>query len=338
MSNIPIQELKEILQSSNINFLLGAGVSVPYLPILGPIEKKLNEAATEEEKIPLYKEYFTGVMLPNMNIIRKDYSDGNLDATIDSYKKFFLELTSQLIKRKGSILNKQVNVFTTNIDVMMEVALEKLAIDYNDGFSGKFNPTFGLANFKKSIFQRSLHFDHRSEVPVFNIIKVHGSLSWKHDDSGEKIIFSSMLEHLNGCVPASTDEAFLAEYKKILVVNPEEAKHLESVLNIYYSELLRLYSSELEKENATLFVLGFSMGDVHIKEITLRAAKSNPTLRIFVGCSLNSKEQMETKMEITKHPNIQMLCPNVPGEKYTLKHFVDFLQNKPLTSEIVEQS
>jgi len=34
-----IQELLEIIQSSNINFLFGAGISTPFLPLLGDIEK-----------------------------------------------------------------------------------------------------------------------------------------------------------------------------------------------------------------------------------------------------------------------------------------------------------
>jgi len=87
---------------------------------------------------------------------------------------------------------------------------------------------------------------------------------------------------------------------------------------LYYSELLRLYSSELEKENAALFVVGFSMEDKHIKEITLRAAKSNPTLRIFICCSQASKIAMGAKMEIEQNPNIQIFTPDKPEEKFTL--------------------
>jgi hypothetical protein len=46
--------------------------------------------------------------------------------------------------------------------------------------------------------------------------------------------------------------------------------------------LLRIYSNELEKDNSVLFVMGFSFADQHIREITLRAANSNPTLLIYV--------------------------------------------------------
>jgi len=333
-----IQEISEVIQSSNINFLFGAGTSTPYFPLLGNIEKSLNEASTEEEREKQYKEYFTKVMLPNRNILEKDLSsDAGFNTIKSAYTDFFKALSAILVRRKSTILSKQANLFTTNIDIMMEKILEELSIEYNDGFSGKFSPTFGLANFKKAIYQRSLHFDHISEIPVLNIIKIHGSLTWMHNNAKDKIIFSDKLTHVADDLASKTGAQFLNEYRKILVVNPEEAKHLESVLNLYYSELLRLYSSELEKENATLFIVGFSMEDKHIREITLRAAKSNPTLRIFLCCSHKSKPAMEKKMEIEQHPNIQLYTPVSDSEKFTLAYFNEHILSKVNWKKVTEQ-
>lgn len=300
-----LQELSEVIQSSNINFLVGAGVSNPFLPPLGNIEQKLNEAKDDSERETQLKEYFSKVMLPNKGVIENSISSDKYKQTTQSYDDFFLSLSDVILRRKSTILSKQVNLFTTNIDVLMETTLERLLIEYNDGFSGKFNPTFSPANYKKSIYQRSLHYDHISEIPVFNIVKMHGSLTWL--ESGDKITFSHSLSHIDPELSKKTGEEFFNPYKKILVVNPEESKHLESVLNLYYYELLRMYSSELEKENATLFVLGFSMDDKHIKEITLRAAKANPTLRVFVCCSKKEKQQMFDKLEVLQHPNVSIL-------------------------------
>lgn len=324
-----IQELSEVLQSSNINFLLGAGASRPFFPLLDNIEQELNKAASEEEKEKHYKEYFKSVMLPNKRITIEDLTaDENYNQTKSAYVNFFKELSGVLIRRKTTILSKQANLFTTNIDIMMEKLMEELNIEYNDGFSGKFNPVFGLANFKKATYQRSLHFDHMSEIPVFNIIKIHGSLTWMHNTSKDKILFSGGLSHVDDHLESKSGAPFLEEYKKILVVNPEEAKHLESVLNVYYSELLRLYSSELEKENAMLFVLGFSMEDKHIREVTLRTAKSNPTLRIFICCSQKSKPKMESKMETNQNPNIQIFTPESDSDKFTLSYFNEHILAK----------
>lgn len=321
-----LQELSEVIQSSNINFLFGAGTSTPFLPLLGNIEKQLNEAKDETEREKQYKEYFSKVMLPNKKALDKSFSTDEYEQTKKNYDDFFLALSEVILQRKSTILSKQVNLFTTNIDVLMETSLERLLIEYNDGFSGKFNPTFSSAHFKKSIQQRSLHFDHISEIPVFNIIKIHGSVTWQLSDN--KITFAHSLNHIEESTTSKTGKDFLEPYKKILVVNPEESKHLESVLNLYYYELLRMYSSELEKENATLFIVGFSMDDKHIKEITLRAAKANPTLRIFVCCSQGSKGKMQTKLEVVQHPNIQILTPNTEEEKFTLDCFSKFILRK----------
>ena len=233
MDNKIIQEVSEVIQSSNVNFLFGAGTSRPFFPLLGNIEKELNKASSADEREKQFKEYFTKVMLPNKDIVTKDLS-GNADytATKSAYADFFKTLTSILVRRKSTILSKQANLFTTNIDIMMENILEELSIDYNDGFSGKFNPTFGLANFKKAIYQRSLHFEHISEIPVLNIIKIHGSLTWMHNKTNDKILFSDTLSHIESDLESKTGDPFLEGYKKILVVNPEEAKHLESVLNL----------------------------------------------------------------------------------------------------------
>ena len=324
-----IQELSEVVQSANLNFLFGAGTSVPFLPLLGSVEQKLNAAKGIAERELQYKVYLNNVMLPNKKIVKGELKgDTNYIKTCQVYQDFIKAVTDVLIRRKSTILSKQVNLFTTNIDIIMERCLEELSVEYNDGFSGRFEPNFSLANFKKSIHQRSLHFEHITEIPVINLIKMHGSLTWALDEASSKITFSRSLDHIDDTLASKTGEDFQKLYQKIQVVNPEESKHLESVLNLYYSELLRLYSSELEKENAALFVIGFSMEDKHIREITLRAAKSNPTLRVFICCSKNSESAMKGKMDADKHPNIHILATTGDSEKFTLEYFCDQIVRK----------
>ena len=338
MDDKTIQELSAVIQSSNINFLIGSGASTPFLPLLGNIEQLLNSETDSSARELIYKRYFSEVMLPNKKLIINDLSsDPNYKKTNKSYEDLFKTLAEILVRRKNTILSKQINVFTTNIDFLMEKVLEELQIEYNDGFSGRFNPIFNLANFKKSFFQRSLHYEHISEIPVFNIIKIHGSLTLKYDKLNQKINLSQTLEHINEDILSKTGLEFIFEYRKILVVNPEEAKHLESVLNVYYSELLRLFSCELEKENASLFILGFSMEDKHIREITLRAAKSNPTLRIFICCSQKGKDLMEKKMEIDLHQNIQIFIPD-NQEEYTLDYLVKTILKKVTIKKLFERN
>jgi len=51
MDDQKIQEIKEVIQSSHVNFLFGAGVSNPFLPLLGDIETRLSGEKKEEERI-----------------------------------------------------------------------------------------------------------------------------------------------------------------------------------------------------------------------------------------------------------------------------------------------
>ena len=282
-----MQNLKKTVDSSNINFLLGAGVSAPFLAILGNIEKDLTDAekivdkGTKEAKIlELKKTYFTESMFPNLQILKEeDDSVGN--TVLVNYRNFYKTLNSLMFKRANSILTKQVNVFTTNIDVFSEKALESTGVEFNDGFHGRFNPKYDLGNFKKSYFKKSLHYENTSEIPVFNILKLHGSLSWKEKDGS--ILFDKELGLVNECNDnAASDVEFLESYSKLRVVNPTKKKFEDTVLGEQYYDLLRLYSNELEKESSVLFVIGFSFADEHIRDMTIRAANSNPTLKVYI--------------------------------------------------------
>jgi len=69
-----LDTLKDYIQSANINFLIGSGLSRPYLSTLGNIENVLaalniNSAIDERKKniiaASVYKKYFEEVMQPN---------------------------------------------------------------------------------------------------------------------------------------------------------------------------------------------------------------------------------------------------------------------------------
>lgn len=69
-----LDTLKDYIQSANINFLIGSGLSRPYLSTLGNIENVLaalniNTSIDERMKniiaASVYKKYFEEVMQPN---------------------------------------------------------------------------------------------------------------------------------------------------------------------------------------------------------------------------------------------------------------------------------
>lgn len=342
-----LEILKDTMQDSNINFLLGSGLSYPYLPLLGNIETLLTEVEdatltiTQRKiiKASLYKRYFDGAIANNPQILKSDPASISI---LGEYKQFLRSLNSLLLKRKVTLLSKDVNLFTTNIDIFLEKALDELDLEFNDGFNGRFRPLFSLSNFKICRFKKSLHFDKSAELPVFNLMKLHGSLSWEqglHDS----VIFSVNLQHiaevgtktlapdhfidipddakLATLIPATSSkvsdaatDAFMDAYEKLLIiVNPTKEKFHHTLMNETYYELLRLYSNELEKENTILFVMGFSFADEHIRNITLRAANSNPTLVVhIISYTSEARDQIQAKFPSTtvRNANIKFVAPD----------------------------
>lgn len=152
-----LRDIKKTIDSANINFLIGAGLSKPFLDTLNDIELFLSDTSkTSEEILSKKKEYFNKVMLGNIKVL-DDVLEVDKDYVMSNYTNFYKILNNLVLKRENSILTKQVNIFTTNIDIFSEKALEGTGIEFNDGFNGRFNPTFNLSNFKKSYFMKSLH-------------------------------------------------------------------------------------------------------------------------------------------------------------------------------------
>ena len=340
--------LKNTIQSCNINFLLGSGLSRPYLITLGNIETLLEELERSDSpdtlakdivKASLYKRYFEEVMLKNLESYKKNKADKkDYDAVLKNYKDFLQSVNTVLLHRYVPIYNKQINLFTTNIDLFFERSLEGTKVEFNDGFAGRLNPRLDLSNFQKSYNKTSLHYQNTSEIPVFNLLKLHGSINWKKE--GEQIILSDFDEYKavslalaklgsepfieitkesklatlitnarkkidEGLDQEELEQAlvdFFNAYDQLQIVNPTKEKFKTTLLNNYYYELLRLFANEMEKENTLLFALGFSFADEHVREITIRALNSNPTLQLYaVAHSAEAKSDVEAALGISEN-------------------------------------
>ena len=345
-----IKELTYYIQSANINFLIGSGASRPYLATLGSIEKlltRLNDDMSSHfepkykiAEASIYKAFYDSVIAPNRSYHKygSDYSE-----TKKNYQNYLITWNSLLNKRHSHILKKQLNIFTTNIDLMIEDAANGMGIELNDGFRGSINPIYDEANFMKSIMQTSIHFQHTSEIPVFNLLKIHGSINWsehgnhivlerfwnyyvgsemcirdsdrfvnlfntssdgeKTEKTYEQIIEGA--EELELLYETSEYDAFITAYKKFIIVNPTKRKFAETVLDYHFYELMRLYSNALEKENSVLFVAGFSFADEHIATLTRRSAENNPTLKVIIFAFCDEEED-----DLKKNIGIDSTCVN----------------------------
>lgn len=320
--DITIKNLKQLIQSSHINFLYGSGLSRNYLSTLGNIEKLLTE--TSESKIEdklkniikasLFATYVETVMEPCLSE-KIEGNQSEYDKTFQEYVRFLNSINHIISRRNVNLINKQINLFTTNIDDFMEKAAEKTMIEFNDGFKGHIEPVFSEDSFSTIKSKSSTLYQNNSPIPVFNLLKIHGSINWMIKDSSEitydaklslirelsdalneqfkeqliKITAKSTIEELEK--EASLNDVFYSVedynhfnqlYSKLVMINPTKAKFRETVIDYHFYELMRIYSNALERSSSLLIVAGFSCADEHIANITMRAANANPTLQIIV--------------------------------------------------------
>lgn len=340
-----IETLKYYIQSANVNFLYGSGLSKPFLSTLGNIEKWLTElnerrlGDAEQVKYAIVeasilKLYFETVMYPNVAP-----AGANYETTINEYRRFLSTWNDLINKRNSRLVAKQVNLFTTNVDMMMERASLGYGVELNDGFQGTIEQVYDAGNFQKTVSKTSLHFQNVSDIPVFNLIKIHGSINWREEDDCVKndiglptvnavkvaldaidansFVSTTKTDAAGNVVEKTLDEMlneadgkhlpnadafhpFFEAYRKMVMINPTKRKFKESVIDHHFYELMRQYSNNLEKENTLLMVAGFSFADEHIADITRRAANTNPTLHIVVFAFNDADgETIKTNLKVT---------------------------------------
>lgn len=94
------------------------------LPNKDIIERNLSEEIYLDEQ---------GEEIKNKNQISRSQKV-DFEDTMSDYINFLNTISKLIIDRKTTVLSKQVNLFTTNIDIFFETALEDLELNYNDGF------------------------------------------------------------------------------------------------------------------------------------------------------------------------------------------------------------
>lgn len=369
------EDLKKIIESCHLNFLIGSGLSAPYLSILGSIEELLtaNESSDQPNIIiesSIKKFYFDQCIKGNLALLDnskcEESKKNDLKKANDNYDNFIKSLQTILLYRESNIVSKQVNLFTTNMDLFLDKTIEDLGFVLNDGFSGRISPKFGTENFHNSIHKYSSHYEYKSELPLFNLFKMHGSVNWKRvnidstkgtyeiTDNNNLEILNNISkvdiknDHVTPILTGKKDEKdrdiyftyeelekniayveeggvydkYLEHYNELVMINPTKDKFRDTTSNFYFYELLRMYANHLEKENSVLFVLGFSFADEHIKEITKRVLKSNPTLIIVIFCKKGDKEWFTNMFNDAN--NVVCLSPEDENH-YSLDKVNDFL-------------
>lgn len=142
-----------------------------------------------------------------------------------------------------------LEIFTTNYDVLLERALERLSVPIFDGFIGSHQHYF---------FPEC--FESEGAMPPrewLRIWKLHGSINWTVDSStARKRIRKSSAPGDGGLI--------LPSYLKY-----EESRKLP------YQALMERLGKVLAKQSALLVTCGFSFGDQHINSLILESLDRN---------------------------------------------------------------
>ena len=343
----------EKLYGKNINFLIGSGASFGVIPTLSSnyINDKNEKLSIEEILVEkgndndlqniIYLWYYHEILKV---AYLKEIKEDNL--VFKNYQKL-LENLIKLLQRESYQKEKRINIFTTNYDLFFEKVADSLVGKYefyfNDGSSGNITKKLSMKNYHKKIYHTGIFDNFDREIPIINLFKLHGSVSWKYVNDKNNKPYEIKVEYFEDENPedienlieeVSNEEIKKAKekieedknleenikgirnklLKKFALIFPEKNKFENTLYQEFYYQNLRQLSYELEKQNSILIVFGFSFADEHIAEIVKRAC-NNPTLNIYIFCySLNTKNEILNNLKLEEFPsNIKTILPEDNG-------------------------
>ncbi|MCM3576403.1 SIR2 family protein [Mesobacillus subterraneus] len=286
------QRVQPFIQSPNLSVLIGSGCSVDAIPLMGRTFKDIKE---EIENVDLLGDY-TGEnpdiegclnwLVAGLQFLKEgteEYSDyhqlyytilsklkesiinttpENNEKVIRNHSKFF----NSLFNVRNNPKYQPINIFTTNYDLFIERALERIKVHYTNGFNGLIEREFDPSVFRLRFVDDENRYKERWD-PVSRfarLYKLHGSINWYYQD---KRLFEKI-----GQDHHSDNEN--------TVIYPTLNKHTQT-LQTPYSELFREFSLQLQKPNTTLIIMGYGFPDTHINQL-IQQALSNESFTLIV--------------------------------------------------------
>lgn len=165
---------------------------------------------------------------------------------------------------------KRVNVFTLNYDTLVEQAADAEGIVLVDGFVGTIHRIFRPESYDHDLYFPAETTEgrvHRLDR-VLHLYKIHGSITWTAKNPA--------LDNPYGVVAGSD----IASEDSRVLIYPTPAKFGET-LGMPYAELFRRFAAAVVRPQSTLFVLGYSFGDDHVKAI-IRQALAIPSFTLVI--------------------------------------------------------
>ena len=188
-----LSDLRKTLESTNINFLLGAGCSMPAFRTLGNLEELRVELEEKRGslgengdviyrliKAEIDRRFFMGSIYRNVEYV-KEGPEGDIQRTRAAYEEFCTAAIQTVANRESVDKPKQVTFFTSNYDLCMDLALDEADIPTNSAYLGRFARRVTLQTFGNRVFSNGIGLGYRTEIPSANLVKIHGCASWRND-------------------------------------------------------------------------------------------------------------------------------------------------------------
>lgn len=266
-----------------------------FLSVLEGADLYINDEEVKNE-LEKFQKYIKSFILNRIK-------DSDNETVLPIYEDFYKTLRS--LKEQSSRKDQSFNVFSTNYDMLSEIAMENIGTHYYSGFFGIVNRKFNIAYYD-SKFVDSYNVKNSSYIiddNHINLYKLHGSISW--------ISKNNELFEI---------DPYKVENSSPEIIYPSISKFNNTNLIAYYSALMREFSNKICKPNTTLVVCGTSLRDEHINKIIENALLIN-SFTMIVFCYGN--EQIEEIKE--RYKNLSNVL--VYSENATIRNITKIIGN-----------
>ena len=176
-----------------------------------------------------------------------------------------LNFLSSLSRKDGN----KFSVITTNYDILIEQAAAENNFVVFDGFNFTPLPKFDSNMFEWNLVKEVQNINTREvefKDKTFNLVKIHGSLTWEKQDNGDIL---------------RKDKDSITDTDKMVMVFPSSDKFAQSYQEPYF-ELFTKFQDLIKRPNTLLISSGFSFADDHISKMVTQALKNNSSLKLLV--------------------------------------------------------
>lgn len=325
-------KLAEHMKLDNVLFLFGNGVSI----YAGSRDTRTFNLADYKETFPVVSSIIDAAsMLSGVeeqlnalitaraysHIVKEEEKETALSLLIDQVKEKLLNSFVNTIDYRSLTIHEiflrklrsfgclnRTSIYTPNYDLSFEYSMDKLGIEFKDGFSGFVNRIFD---------PRTLRDKDRTAL-----VKIHGSVNWLIDEEKVKEI-----------QPKFRDGKVDVEDSAPVLIYPTSNK-LYQTYSTPYSELMRHMLNEMEKGRNIIVVMGYKYGDDHINEILFKALKNPKNIfYFFLYDERDSGYFISRIREITESmPNIYLFTGNVLADFQIFARYM-----LPATAEMTDQ-